>query len=328
MKVLVTGANGLLGHHVVMELLKRNHNVKIIVRSTRNIFFDLSAVEVIEGNFSEYKSLEKAALGCDAIIHIAAVTATNLLHYDDYARINVEGVAQILKVAGELKINRMVYVSSANTIGFGTEQQPADERFTIEYPFTDSFYVQSKVASERLVIEASKQENRHFVIINPTFMIGAYDTKPSSGKLLLMGYKRRLMAAPKGGKNFVAAGNVALAVCNALSEGRNGERYLTSGVNLSFREYYKLQKQTVNYSQYFLDIPDFLLILIGKTGDLLRLFGIKSELCTRNLRLLMIREYYNNQKAKDEIHLPDTDLKKEIREAIDWFMRLQTPEGA
>ena len=56
MKILVTGANGLLGHHVVMQLLKLNHHVKIIVRSTRNIFFDLSAVEIIEGNFSDYKN--------------------------------------------------------------------------------------------------------------------------------------------------------------------------------------------------------------------------------------------------------------------------------
>jgi len=319
MKILVTGANGLLGHHVVMQLLKQNHHVKIIVRSTQNLFFDLPALEVIEGNFSEYKSLVKAAEGCDAIIHIAAVTATNLLHYDDYAKINVEGIAQILKVAGELKINKLVYVSSANTIGYGTEQQPADERFTIQYPFSDSFYAQSKVASEKLVMEASQHENSHFVIINPTFMIGAYDTKPSSGKLMLMGYKRRLMAAPKGGKNFVAVSNVALSVCNALTEGKNGERYLASGVNLSFREYYELQKQTENYKQYFVEIPDFLLILLGKGGDLLRFFGIKTDLCSRNLRQLMVREYYSNEKAKKEIHLPDTDLKKAIGEAMDWF---------
>ncbi len=80
MKILVTGANGLLGHHVVMELLERHEQVSIIVRSTANIYFDLEQVEVFAGDFTDYETLKKAAEGCDAVIHAAAVTATNLLH--------------------------------------------------------------------------------------------------------------------------------------------------------------------------------------------------------------------------------------------------------
>ena len=319
MKILVTGANGLLGHRVVMELLKRNISVKIIVRSTRNIYFDLSLVEIFEGNFSNYKQLKAAAEGCDAIIHIAAVTATDLIHYEDYRKINVEGVAQILKVADEIDIKNLVYVSSSNTIGFGTEQQLADERFDIQNPFSKSFYAQSKVESEKLVVETSGKENRHFVIINPTFMIGAYDPKPSSGKLMLMGYKRWLMFTPKGGKNFVPVQDVAVAVCNALTQGKNGERYLASGVNLSFKEFYNLQKKIVGYKQYTIEIPDSLLFLIGKMGDLLRKMGIKTEICSMNLNQLKIREYYSNKKAKTDLNLPETDLKIAIKEAIDWF---------
>lgn len=319
MKILVTGANGLLGHRVVMELLKRNYEIKIIVRNTQNIFFDLSLVEVCEGNFNIYQQFKTAAVNCDAIIHIAAVTATDLLHYEDYRKINVEGVAQILKVANELDIKNLVYVSSSNTVGFGTKQQPADERLEIQYPFSKSFYAQSKVESEKLIVEASKKHNRHFVIINPTFMIGAYDPKPSSGKLMLMGYKRLLMFTPKGGKNFVAVQDVAVAVCNALTQGMNGERYLASGVNLSFKEFYNLQKKIAGYNQIAIEIPDFLLILIGKAGDVLRNRGIKTEICSMNLNQLKIREYYSNKKAKIELNLPETDLKIAIKEAIDWF---------
>ncbi|NDP19952.1 MAG: NAD-dependent epimerase/dehydratase family protein [Paludibacter sp.] len=321
MKILVTGANGLLGHHVVMELLKRYYSVKIIVRKTQNIFFDLSSVEVCEGNFSNYQQLKTAAEGCDAIIHIAAVTDTKLMYYEDYSKINVDSTAQILKIANELNIEKLVYVSSSNTIGFGTEQQLADERFDIQFPFSKSFYAQSKVESEKLVVDASKKENRHFVIINPTFMIGAFDPKPSSGKLMLMGYKRRLMFAPKGGKNFVAVQDVAAAVCNALTQGKNGERYLASGVNLSFKEFYNLQKKIVGYKQYTIEIPDFLLSVIGKTGDLWRKAGIKTDICSINLNQLKIREYYSNIKAKTELDLPETELKTVIKEAIEWFKK-------
>lgn len=319
MKVLVTGASGLLGHHVVFELLKRNHSIRIIVRNTQNIHFDLNKVELFNGNFTDYECLHQAAQGCEAIIHIAAVTATDLLHYEDYSRINVDGAALVLNVANELNINRIVYVSSANTIGFGSEQQLADERFNIEFPFTESFYAQSKASSERLFVEASKGSEKHIVIINPTFMIGAFDTKPSSGKLMLMGYKKKLMVVPKGGKNFIAVNDVAVAVCNGLTQGQNGNRYLASGVNLSFNEFYSLQKQIAGYRQQLIEIPDFMLIVVGKIGDTLRKFGIKTELCSMNLRQLMIKEFYSNKKAQEELNLPQTDLKIAANEAINWF---------
>ena len=57
MKVLVTGANGLLGHHVVLELLKRKYTVGIIVRSTAKIYFDLDELTVFKGNITDYETL-------------------------------------------------------------------------------------------------------------------------------------------------------------------------------------------------------------------------------------------------------------------------------
>ena len=128
------------------------------------------------------------------------------------------------------------------------------------------------------------------------------------------------MFIPKGGKNFVAVSVVADVVCNALTQGRSGESYLVSGENLSFREFYTLQKKTGNYSQILIDIPDSLLKIIGFGGDFLRKLGIKTEICTMNLSQLMIREYYSNQKAKTELDLADSDLKTSVKESINWFM--------
>jgi len=321
MNVLVTGANGLLGHHVVMELLKNQHAVHCIVRSRQHIHFDATRVTLFDGNFTEYQSLYHAAQGCEAIIHIAAVTQTDLLHPDDYNTVNVDGVAQVLKVASDLNIHRIVYISSSNTIGFGSEQQPADECFTIEYPFTDSFYAQSKVKAEQIMREASTRANQHCIIINPTFILGDYDSKPSSGKLLIMGYKRKIMLIPGGGKNFVSVRSVAIAVCNALILGQNGERYLASGVNMSFREYYTLLQQVGGYRQLLIELPDVVLNVIGKVGDAVRRFGIRTDLCTMNLRQLMIREYYSNTKASTTLKLPQTDVKITVKQAIDWFKK-------
>jgi dihydroflavonol-4-reductase len=319
MNVLVTGSNGLLGHQVVFELLKMKHEVSIIVRSKMSIYFDLESVSVAVGNFTDYETLKMVAEGCDAIIHIAAVTATDLLHYEDYAKINVDGSATLLKVAAELNIKRLVFVSTANTIGFGNKKKAANETSGIEFPFSESFYAQSKAAAEQLFISASLLPDRHVIIVNPTFMIGAFDTKPSSGKLMLMGYKKRIMFAPGGGKNFVAASDVAVTICNALTQGKNGERYLASGVNLSFKDFYNLQKEIGKYKQLLIQLPDFLLKAVGKVGDIIRRFGIKNEVCSMNIRQLLVQEYYCNAKARSELSIPETELKTAIGEALNWF---------
>jgi len=319
MRILVTGANGLLGHHVVMQLQQHHHDIRIILRGSRDLFFDKEQVDVFEGTFTDYVALKKAAEGCDAIIHIAAVTATNLLYYEDYRSVNTVGAAVVIKVADELKINNLIFVSTSNTIGYGNIEKTADETYPIEYPFTKSFYAQSKVEAEQLFIEASKKQNRHVIIIHPTFMIGSHDTKPSSGKLMLMGYKKRWMFTPWGGKNFVAASDVATAICNALTMGKNGEHYLAAGINLSFADFYKIQSRVGGYQQYLFIIPTGLIEMIGKIGDLVRWFGIRTEICSRNLNQLTIREYYSNKKAVNELAMPQKSIENAIQEALDWF---------
>lgn len=321
MKILVTGANGLLGHHVVMQLLEKQYDVTVIVRSRKKIFFDLTKVSVVESSFTNEESLRTAAQNCDAIIHIAAVTATNLVRYTDYKRVNVDGSALILKVANELNIKNIVFVSTANTIGYGTIHHLSDERAGIEYPFSESFYAQSKVEAEKLFVQAAKSVDNHIVIINPTFMIGAYDVKPSSGKLMLMGYRRKWMFVPKGGKNFVATADVATAVCNALTDGKSGERYLASGVNLTFKEFYEIQSRVGGYKQKVIVLPDLLLELAAKFGDLLQKLGIKTDLCSRNINQLLICEYYGNAKAQKVLRMSVTPIDRAIKEALYWFQK-------
>jgi len=319
MKILVTGANGLLGHHVILQLQKLKHEIIIILRANSEIYFDLYNIKLFTGNYNNYETLKNAAQGCEAIIHIAAITSTHLLHYKDYKKINSEGSATIIKVANEQNINKIVFVSTANTIGHGSYNNPADESNHIEFPFSKSFYAQSKLVAENLFVDASKIPDKHVIIINPTFMIGSHDTKPSSGKLILMGYKKRFNFVPSGGKNFVAVSDVATAICNALTKGENGERYLTSGVNLSFKEFYELQSRVGGYNQKIISLPDFFLQVIGIIGDIIRLFGIKTEICSMNLNQLIVREFYKKEKAVSQLAMPQKPIEIAINEAINWF---------
>ena len=321
MKILVTGANGLLGHHVVMELLERHEQVSIIVRSTANIYFDLEQVEVFAGDFTDYETLKKAAFGCDAVIHSAAVTATNLLHYSDYEKVNVSGSANVLRVCNELGINRVVFISSSNTIGYGTSENPSNEHSPIQFPFTGSHYAQSKLAAEQLFFEASQLPDKHIIIINSCFLIGGFDTKMSSGRLVKMGYRKPLLFIPRGGKNFVPVHTVAEAACNALTMGNNGEKHLVCGENLSFREFFEMQKTVGNYKQKIFEVPDCILLSIGRIGDFLRKKGVKTDVSLINIRQLLVSEFYSGEKAVKALKLISEKLENAISESIDWIKK-------
>lgn len=320
MRVLLTGANGLLGHHIAFELLRRGIDLNIVVRSTKDIHFELSQVTVFVGNFDNKATLAQAAQGCDAIVHVAAATATHWLHYAPYCKINVIACETILHTATELNISNVVFVSTSNTIGNGSAETLGTELNAIASPFDASFYAQSKLAAESLFRNYAHQHpQKHIIIINPCFLIGAYDTKPSSGKLLLMGKGKRWVFVPRGGKNFVAAHDVAVAACNALHSGQSAERYLCGNQNLSFAALFRLQNNVLQQKQSIIILPNFLLKFAGFAGDCLQKLGIETDLCSRNINQLLVQEYYDSQRAIAALAMPQTPLEQAIDEANRFF---------
>lgn len=320
MRILLTGANGLLGHHIAFELLHRGYDVNIVVRSTKKIHFDISRVNVFVGNFGDEKFLFDAANECDAIMHVAAATATHWRNYAPYHKLNVVACETILRVATLRNIHKIIFVSTSNTIGNGSIQFPGTTANAIAAPFEASFYAQSKLAAENLFKNYAHQHpQKHVIIINPCFLIGAYDTKPSSGKLLLMGKGKAWVFVPRGGKNFVAAHDVAVAACNALHQGQTGERYLCGNQNLSFAALFRLQNQVLQQKQRIFVLPNFVLKIAGFVGDLIQKVGFETDLCSRNINQLLVQEYYCSAKTIDALGMPQTPIIKAIDEANRFF---------
>lgn len=348
MKVLLLGGTGLLGHNVLKQLLQQGHEVHALLRSLPQLeilkahYRDASTVlpsegcqdsdgvcpiSILNSQFTIYygsllddNMLQAAAEGCDAIINCAGVTDMSLLHYDDYLPVNRDLCSRLINVMERLNITRLVHTSTANTIGYGSPLQPADERAPMQPPFSRSYYGLSKQEGESVLLQvAGRHPDWHIVIVNPGFMVGAYDTKPSSGTLLLTGYRKPFMVAPRGGKSFVHVADAAAAIVNALTCGVHGRRYLLTGQNLSLRQFYRIQAQVCGYRQWILPLPNAVLAMAGWLGDLLRLCGLRTQLSTRNVRQLMVREYYTNQRACHDLYMPQTSIAQAISDFFAWY---------
>lgn len=322
MKILLLGSTGLLGHNVARLLLEQGHEVHALVRNRGRLHSaDFPHRETLlylfEGSPADHKALRQAAEGCEAVINCAGCTDMSLLHYEDYLPANRDLCAILTELIQETGITRLVHVSTVNTIGYGTPEHPADEHAPLQEPFASSFYACSKQAGEELLLQfAAEHPEGHLIVVNPGFMIGAYDVRPSSGALLLAGWKKPLMAVPRGGKSFIPVRDAAAAIVNALTMGENGQRYLLTSENMTLKEFYSLQARCCGYRQCCIILPDLLVEAMGRFGDVLRFLGLRTKLSSCNLRQLMVCEYYDNRKARQELRMPVTPIDKAI---LDFF---------
>lgn len=318
MRVLVTGANGLLGTHTIQQLLEKGYAVNGLLRNKDKFLLpEHTNLELTEGDLRNQTIVNKAVKDCDAIIHCAAITAQNLIHYSDYYETNVSGTEMILKEAIENNIKRIVYVSSANTLRHGTKEVPGNEQNPARKPFTNSLYAKSKREAEKLLLSASARID--VVIVNPSFLIGAYDSGFGSGSIIKMGYGKRIIFCPPGGKNFVNAANAAHGIIAALEKGTNTANYLLTGENLTYTAFFTKLAAVQSKKPLLITLPPMLLLPIGAVGSLLRFFGVKTAVSTTNMQILCTGNYYSNQKAVDELGIGFEQIEKGITETVDWF---------
>lgn len=320
MLVLVTGSTGLLGANVVRTLLAHNYQVKVLARKSRHLtVLDELNLSITLGDITAADDVVEAAQGCDIIIHIAADTNQHYTKLSEYEEVNIGSVKHIIKAASRRNIAKVIYVSSAAVFGFGSKEHPGDESDIIKSPFCDSLYIKSKAAGQQLILEAAKTSSTDFIVVNPSFMIGAYDSKPSSGKIVKMSYRKRFVFVPPGGKNFVHVKDVADGICNAIVNGRNGECYLLANENLTYAEFFKMVEKSSGYKSFHIPIPASLLKIGGFLFGILCKCGLKSSFNWINANILCVGNYYSNKKAVKELKMPVTPIKLAVEDAISWF---------
>jgi dihydroflavonol-4-reductase len=334
--ILLLGATGLLGHNVLRLLLERREPVRVLIRPGSGLLpldtwtpaepagdgsvdiRDNENLEIVVGDPLDYNTLLNAAKGCLGIINCVGTTDMSLSDVQDFNPANTNLPAQLGPVMQVSGASRLVHVSTANTIQPGSKACPSDESFPFGEPFSSAPYAVTKKAGEdQLLSFAQYYPDLKFVIVNPGFMIGPYDAKPSSGKLLLAAYGRKRMYVPDGGKTFVHVRDVAKAVIHALEFGGSG-RYLLTGESLTLQEFYTLQAEVCGYRQRISIRPDGIVRLGGRAGDLLRSFGIRTMLCSRNVNQLIVEDWYDCSRAERELAFTHTPVADAIRDFFAW----------
>lgn len=317
-KIFVTGANGLLGVNTIIELLNQGYQVKGFLRD-KNKFIDYKHqnLELVEGDILDKNQLYKSTSDCQSVIHVAATTDPKLSKYSEFEKVNVTGTKNVLEAAIQNQLKRIVFVSTANVFGYGTMESLGNESKQMMQPFTDSNYSRSKKEAQDYVL--TRKNDIETIIVNPSFMIGPYDSRPSSGRIILMGLKNKILLCPPGGKNFVCVKDVSKGILKALENGVNGETYLLSNTNMSYKDFFKLLYDQTNSKAIVLPLPKTFLILTGYLGNSIQFLGFKTQFSLDNMKALCVKNYYSNSKAKEQLGMSFSPIENGLLEAVDWF---------
>ena len=142
MRVLVTGATGFIGRHLVRALMERGDAVTVFVRESKNI---PAGVTVIQGDIGDGKSLEQAAEGCEVIFHLAVVLRPDSSADAAEAKLDAEGMKNICDAAVARGIKKIIFASTSAVYGDAHQ----DEDVTEDLPASPvTIYAQSKREAE------------------------------------------------------------------------------------------------------------------------------------------------------------------------------------
>lgn len=320
-KVLITGANGFLGVNLTKLLTDLGYEIYAMVRPGADItLLKAAACHIVYGHIDNEKDVCDAVYDKDIVIHTASVTGQFGIAYETYEKINVTATQYIAAACLQYKVRKMIHVSTANAIAPGSISRPGTELNGFSLFKANSGYINTKYLSQQYLLEMRAKHQLPVVIVNPTFMIGPNDAKPSSGQLVLYGLNKKILFYPPGGKNFVHIHDVCKGIINAIDKGKTGECYLLAGDNLSYGHFFKKLNSIAHQKPVMIKIPRTVLTIAGYMGSLIANITRKPVKLTRSSAfMLCLDNYYSGRKSIKELALQYQTTDTAIRDAYHWF---------
>jgi dihydroflavonol-4-reductase len=316
-KVLVTGATGHLGFTLVKELIARNYDVRAGVRNSQNAernkhLVDLG-VEIVDANLMQPETLRKAVEDVVGIFHVAAVFS--LSAPDPQKEIidpSVTGGLNVLKVAKEVEVKRIVWTSSMAAVGMGTTP---DNPFTEDdwYHQAKNPYYYAKYKAEKEAWKYAESNDLDLITINPGYIIGPnfYRHTPTT-KIFEDIVSNNLPMIPPMRFNFVDVRDVALAHILAFEKKEAKGRYICATEVITFKKTLQLLHKL--YSK--INVPRFQMSPL-----LMKIFAIFSPQVTREEARISTETciYTDTSKIQRELGWKPRPVEESLLQTIQWI---------
>jgi dihydroflavonol-4-reductase len=329
--ILVTGGTGLLGSHLLLDLVKSGKQVRAIKRTTRKtdivrtIFSyyvpdpdELAGkIEWVNADLMDFGAMEDALQGVTEIYHAGAVVSFSPKDRKAMLKVNIEGTANLVNQAIENKVSKFCYVSSVATLGRAENIDVSTEETYWVPSKRNSVYSISKYCAER-EIWRGMEEGLNAVIVNPSVILGPGFWQNNSGLFRLV--YDGLKYYTHGMNGYVDVRDISAAMIALMDRNIFGERFICSAENLSYQEFFGLVAKHMGKPAPSINIPPAMTSIAWR-AEAVRAFltGSKPEV-TREMAATASQVYvYSSEKICKTLNFNFRPVEESIREICGYY---------
>ena len=323
MKVLVTGATGHVGTHLVQRLKLRGDEVTAFVLPRQSIKAIAPYCDhILYGDIVDLMSVQIACRGIDVVFHTAGLIdiSSSRKAKKQMHEVNVNGVKNVIEACKREKIKRLVYTSSVHAIQEQEKKIVIEESNVFDERFIKGSYAKTKAEATRLILQAAAKNEIDAVIVHPAGIIGPQDYSMGyMGKLIYQFLSGKLKAYTSGGYNFVDVRDVVEGMVKAQERGVNQDCFILSGEYHSVKEMITLMKEITHIKRTIVWVPKWIAYLISPIIQLYAKVRRKKPLFTAySLNTLGSNSNFSNTKAENHLNYSHRSFKKTLEDSINW----------
>jgi dihydroflavonol-4-reductase len=321
MRLFITGATGFVGSHVAQLAAAQGAELRLLARKTSNTKNLPVGADVVIGALREPVAFASALQGCDAMIHVAADYRLWVPKPDEMYKANVDGTRELLRLAREAGVPRVVYTSSVATMGFHGDAV-VDEDTPVNEAAMIGHYKRSKWLAEQAAIAAARA-GQHVIILNPTTPIGSKDSKPTpTGRIVVDFLNKNFPAYVETGLNLVDVEEIARMHLVALERGRPGERYILGGENLTLKQILDRLAAITGLPSPTMKVPHAVAMVFAFLDETItgKLRGKEPRATVEAVRMGKKMMFASSARAERELGLRVMRVDRALQSSVDWFI--------
>jgi nucleoside-diphosphate-sugar epimerase len=330
--ILVTGGTGLLGSHLLFDLVSTGRQVRALKRPgsdterVRHVFSYYSPdadtlfgkIDWVTADLLDYGAMEDALEGIEEVYHAGAVVSFYPADHKKMLKVNIEGTATLVNLSREAGVKRFCYVSSVATLGRAENSGDSDEETYWVPSRRNSVYSISKYGAEREVWRAM-EEGLNALIINPSVILGPGFWHDNSGLFRLV--HNGLAYYTRGVNGYVDVRDVSHCMILLMEGGHFGERYICSAANLSYQSLFEMMARHLGKPAPHVHVAPALTSVAWRV-EAVRAFitGSKPEV-TREMATTAAQIYtYSNEKIRRVLGFSFRAVEDSIREISEYYL--------
>lgn len=312
--VLVTGATGLVGSHLVLHLIEQDQDVFAMFRNeqgkerVRLLFEKYQKADLFhkiiwrQADILDVPSLESAFQEVEYVYHCAALISFDPKDEPQLRKINIEGTANIVNLSIDKKIKKLCYVSSIAALGdIKISNALIDEEGEWNAEAEHSDYAISKYGAE-MEIWRGEQEGLKVVVVNPGVILGPLFWTEGSGEMYAK-VKNGLLYYTKGINGFVAVSDVVKAVFLLMKSDISGQKFILVSENVIYKDLVFMIAEALNVKKPNINVGKFFVSMIWRADWFLtHFFGKKRELTKDLAHSLHATKMYSNENIKKALN--------------------------